>query len=71
MLKRILLTLVIVGLLSFGCTPEWYKHDTVYKTNDHMIFSWWGYNNPTDEDLKNQRNQGGWWGEELPYIPAE
>ena len=63
------LSLVFGGLL--GCTAEWYKHDTVYKTNDHMFFSWWGYNSPDDEDLQNQREQGGWWGDEYPYIPAE
>jgi hypothetical protein len=54
-----------------GCTPEWYKHDTVYKSNEHMVFSWWGYKNPTLEDGANQELQGGWWGEEVFYIPAE
>ena len=54
-----------------SCTAEWYKHDTVYKTNDHMFFSWWGYSNPDDQDLLNQREQGGWWGDQIPYIPAE
>ena len=70
MLKKLLM-IIVIALFLGGCTAEWYKHDTVYKTNDHMFFSWWGYDNPDDEDLKNQRDQGGWWGDEYPYIPAE
>ena len=49
---------------------EFYKHDTIYKTNDHMTFSWWGYNAPTQEDLKASESEG-WWGAEIPYVPAE
>ena len=62
--------LLIIAVFLAGCTAEWYKHDTVYKTNDHMTFSWWGYKNPTDEDLQKSESEG-WWGEEYPYIPAE
>ena len=28
--------LIITALFLAGCTAEWYKHDTVYKTNDHI-----------------------------------
>jgi hypothetical protein len=35
-----------------------------------MTFSWWGYNNPDNDDLKKSQEEG-WWGEEIPYIPAE
>ena len=70
-MKRFIALILIVGLLMLGgCTSEWYAHDTVYKTNDHMVFSWWGYDNPTNEDLK-QSTEEGWWGEEIPYIPAD
>ena len=72
-MRKLFLTAVLALCLMFtlgGCTAEWYKHDTVYKTNDHMFFSWWGYTNPTDEDLK-QSTEEGWWGDEIPYIPAE
>ena len=71
-MKRFIALVLILGLLTLagGCTSEWYKHDTVYKTNDHMTFSWWGYKSPTDEDLK-QSEAEGWWGEEVPYIPAQ
>lgn len=66
-----LLVAVIFVFSMIGCTAEWYKHDTVYKTNDHMFFSWWGYDNPDEQDFQNQKEQGGWWGDEVLYIPAE
>lgn len=70
-MKKLVLLLVSVALiLSLGCTAEWYKHDTIYKTNDHMFFSWWGYNNPDEMDLK-QSTEEGWWGDEIIYVPAE
>jgi hypothetical protein len=42
----------------------------MYKSWDHMWFSWGGYKNPTGETLKKSQEQG-WWGIEIPYIPAE
>ena len=53
-----------------GCSAEWYEHDTIYKTNDHMWYSMGGYKNTTQEDLQKSESQG-WWGDEIPYIPAE
>ena len=35
-----------------------------------MTFSWWGYKSPDNEDLKKSESEG-WWGTEVPYIPAE
>jgi hypothetical protein len=35
-----------------------------------MFFSWGGYKNPTQADLQ-QSQEEGWWGEEIPYVPAE
>ena len=70
-LKKLIVVLLLLAFFMIGgCTPEWYKHDTVYKTNDHMTFSWWGYKNPDTEDFKNSTEQG-WWGDEYPYIPAD
>jgi len=70
-MRKILVGLaLVVALMSVNCTSEWYAHDTVYKTNDHMAFSMWGYKNPTDEDLKQSESEG-WWGDEVPYIPAQ
>jgi hypothetical protein len=68
-MKKIFFMLILA--LSFaGCTAEWYQHDTIYKNHDHMFFSWWGYQNPTPQDLKNSEAQE-WWGAGIPYIPAE
>ena len=68
-MKKIFIMLFI-SMFVAGCSAEWYQHDTVYKNHDHMVYSWWGYNNTTAEDLNNSEDQG-WWGEEIPYIPAE
>ena len=66
-MKKVLFLLIIVFFLA-GCTAEWYKHDSIYKTQDHMFFSWGWYNNPTPEKLEKSQE---WWGQEIPYIPAE
>jgi hypothetical protein len=65
-----LIVLLFMGLLIAGCSSEFYKHDTLFKDWDHVKFSWWGYKNPTAEDAK-MSDQQGWWGEAIPYIPAE
>ncbi len=68
-MKKVLFLLIVLVFLA-GCSAEWYEHDTVYKTNDHMWYSMGGYKNTTKEDLEKSENQG-WWGDEVPYIPAE
>lgn len=68
-MKKILFLLIVLVFLA-GCSAEWYEHDTIYKTNDHMFYSMGGYKNTTPEDLQNSETQG-WWGDEIPYIPAE
>jgi hypothetical protein len=68
-MKKVVFLLIIAFFIS-GCTAEWYKHDAVYKNHDHMFFSWGGYKSPTPEKLQMSESQG-WWGEEIPYIPAE
>jgi hypothetical protein len=35
-----------------------------------MGFSWFGYDKVTAEDAKKSAEQG-WWGKEIPYIPAK
>jgi len=62
--------LVLASLLIAGCTSEFYAHDTLFKNWDHWKFSWWGYEQPTATDAKLSAEQG-WWGKEIPYIPAE
>jgi hypothetical protein len=68
-MKKLIVLLFIVFMLA-ACSDEWYKHDTIYKDWDHIKFSWWGYGNPTADDAK-MSDERGWWGEEIPYIPAE
>ena len=68
-MKKIIVLLFIVFMLA-ACSDEFYRHDSIYKDLDHIAFSWWGYSNPTAEDAK-MSDERGWWGEEIPYIPAE
>ena len=68
-MKKVIFLLIIAVFLA-GCTAEFYKHDSVYATNPHIWYSWWGYKNTTKQDLQNSEAQG-WWGKEIPYIPAE
>ena len=62
-----LVILIFVALLLAGCASQ---HDSIYKDWDHIKFSWWGYKNPTAEKAK-MSDDRGWWGEDIPYIPAE
>lgn len=75
-MKRLIVLLAIVGLLfTAGCSDEFLAHDSVFKTNDHLAYSWWGYDN-CDEEAEYQAlqaKQGGWWGDTTSCIeiPAE
>jgi hypothetical protein len=68
-MKKLLLLLAAAMLIA-GCTSEFYKHDSVFKTNDHVAYSWWGYSKTSPADAKKSADQG-WWGKEIPYIPAK
>ena len=65
-----LIFLILLALLIAGCSSEFYKHDSAFKDLDHVQFSWWDYKNPTAEYAKMSEDRG-WWGQEIPYIPAE
>jgi hypothetical protein len=65
-----LIFLIVLTLLIAGCSSEFYKHDSAFKDWDHVQFSWWDYQKPTAEHAKMSAERG-WWGEEIPYIPAE
>ncbi len=65
-----LIFLIILTIFLAGCSSDFYKHDSIYKDWDHVMFSWWEYENPTAEHAK-MSDERGWWGEEIPYIPAE
>ena len=73
-MKRLYL-LFLVALFFTGCgtmgnQSEFWKHSSMYKNWDHTIYSIFGYRNPTKETGKNSQEQG-WWGIEIPHIPAE
>jgi len=67
--------LLLLGLFLYGCgasarNSEFWKHDSVYKNWAHAKYSMGGYKNPTADTGKNSVAQG-WWGIEIPYIPAD
>ena len=68
-MKKIIV-FAILGLLIIGCSSEFYKHDSLYNDWDHAKFSWWDYKNPSAEHAAMSEGRG-WWGEEIPYIPAQ
>lgn len=68
-MKKLMLLLVAVLLIA-GCTSEFYKHDSLFKTNSHAAYSWWGYKSTSAQDAKMSAEQG-WWGKEIPYVPAK
>ena len=64
-MKKIILA-VLMGLFLLGCgspaqRSEFWKHDSVYKDWDHMKFSLFGFENPTDETAEKSKDQE-WWG---------
>ncbi len=67
-MKKLLL-LVVLGLFLFGCGAEM-QRGASWKNWDHFKYSWSGYKNPTAETGKMSEEQG-WWGKEIPYIPAD
>lgn len=69
------IVLIMMALFLASCSQsfvqsEFAQHDTMYKTNDHMKFSWFGYRNPTVEDGQKSVEQG-WWGIDVPNVPGE
>jgi hypothetical protein len=68
-MKKMLLLLAAAMLIA-GCTSEFYKHDRVFATNDHVAYSWWGHKNTDAMAAKKSADQG-WWGKEIPYVPAK
>jgi hypothetical protein len=64
------LVLLMLGLFTYGCgaaakQSEFWQHDSVYKNNEHMYFSWWDFKKPTAQTGQMSQQQK-WWG-----IPIE
>lgn len=73
-MKKLIALLMLCAFL-FGCgaaaqESEFWKHDTMYKNWDHMKYSWSGYKSPTAESGKKSLDEG-WWGSQVPYVPAK
>lgn len=72
MKRSVLLILAIIMLA--GCSSfsrsEFLQHESMYKNWDHMKFSWFGYRNPSEEDVKKSIEQE-WWGVDVPHIPGQ
>ncbi|MDA8141512.1 MAG: hypothetical protein M0036_22950 [Desulfobacteraceae bacterium] len=60
----------ITGCGQSAVRSEYWDHDTMYKSWDHMIYSWYGYRHPTAADNQKSVEQG-WWGIEVPYVPGQ
>lgn len=61
----LLIILIVSGCGHLGERSEFWKHKSIYASGDHMVFSVFGYQNPSVDDVKETKQQG-WWG-----IPAE
>ena len=73
-MKKLLFVLMMALLLA-GCgttakQSEFGKHNSHYANWEHMKFSWWEYRNPSQNTYENSKAQG-WWGVEIPHVPAE
>lgn len=74
MMRKLLVLFFLIAFV-FGCgaaaqKSEFWQHSTMYKTNDHLRYSWTGHKNPTPETGKKSIEQG-WWGIEIPYVPGQ
>jgi hypothetical protein len=72
-MKKLLCLMAFIALLLGGCgtaeeRAEFWKHDTMYKSWDHLKFSWYGYEKPTAETGQKSQDQG-WWGKTIEFTP--
>ena len=69
MIRR-LLVLMGLGLFLAGCgttaeRSEFWQHDSMYRSWDHMKYSWSGYKKPDQQSLKKSQSED-WWGIPTP-----
>jgi hypothetical protein len=70
-----LMAVLCLSVFLFGCgaaaqKSEFWQHDAMYKNNDHLWYSWFGYKKPTAQTGQDSVQQG-WWGIEIPYVPGQ
>ena len=66
----LLLAAFIAGCGQAARQSELWQHDSFYKDWGHLAFSWGGYKS-NSADLAQRSQDQGWWGIEIPYIPAQ
>jgi hypothetical protein len=66
-MKKLIVLIILIFALC-ACSSEFYKHDTLYATNSHWAYSWWGHKD-TDANDAALSQEENWWGEEIPYVP--
>lgn len=74
-MKKLLIVSMVLALFTVGCghmvkESGFYEHDALYKNWDHAKFSMWEYDNPTAQ-IAEMSDQNGWWGIDIPYVPAK
>jgi len=66
-MKKLLFLVVVVAFLA-GCAgadqSEFWNHSSMYQNNEHLKFSWSGYQDCGPEFTKATQSQG-WWGETI------
>ena len=66
-MKKLLFLVVVVAFLA-GCAgadqSEFWKHSSMYQNNEHLKFSWSGYQDCGSEFTKATQSQS-WWGETI------
>ena len=61
----ILMLLFLSGCGAAARQSEFYEHNSMYRTGDHLLFSVYGYKNVDSKEVQ-QSNAQVWWG-----IPVE
>ena len=64
------LTACVAGCGGSASKSGVWQHDTLYKSVDHMRFSWGGYKDATFEEQKQSVDEG-WWGKEVSPEPGK
>ena len=63
-MKKLFIVLIILTVSGCGHLADksgFWEHKSMYASGDHALFSLFGYQNPTVQDVKETKQQG-WWG---------